>query len=75
MIGAVVNAVLNGIVIPKYGIIGAACTTLFSQMFIAICAPLLFKETREFTKIFAGSFKKFPEAARFLKTTLKSKQD
>lgn len=74
MIGAVINAVLNALVIPKYGITGAACTTLFSQMFIAIFAPLLFKETREFTQIFVGSFGKFPEAVRFLKTTLKSKQ-
>lgn len=72
-IGAVMNAVLNAMIIPKWGITGAACTTLFTQMFIAVLAPLLFKETREFFKIYMGCFKRGPEAVALLKNTLKSK--
>lgn len=70
MIGAVMNAVLNALIIPKFGIVGAACTTLFSQLFIALFAPMLFKETREFTRIYVGCFRKVPEAVKMLKDTL-----
>ena len=71
MIGAVINIVLNALVIPKWGITGAACTTLFSQFFIAILAPLLFCDTREFFRIYIGCLGKFPEAVEMLKNVLK----
>lgn len=72
-IGAVMNALLNAMIIPRWGITGAACTTLFTQMFIAVAAPLLFKETKEFFKIYMGCFKRVPEAMVLLKSTLKNK--
>lgn len=71
MSGAVINAVLNALIIPKWGIAGAACTTLISQIFVALVAPLFFKETREFSKIYVGCFKRMPEAIDLLKNTLK----
>ena len=44
--GAVVNFILNSILIPKYGIDGAAIATLITQIVVAIVAPLIYKETR-----------------------------
>jgi O-antigen/teichoic acid export membrane protein len=72
-IGAVMNAVLNAFIIPRWGITGAACTTLFTQMFIVIFAPLLFRETRDFFRIYMGCFKRVSEAVVLLKNTLKNK--
>ena len=44
--GAVVNIVLNFILIPEYGIRGAALTTLFSQFVATFLFDLLYKKTR-----------------------------
>lgn len=55
-IGFVVNLVLNLIVIPKFGIDGAAFTTLITEIIVCVCAPLLFKETRPITLILIRSF-------------------
>lgn len=49
-IGALVNLILNTLLIPKFGINGAALATLVSQITVALIAPLLFKETRISTK-------------------------
>jgi O-antigen/teichoic acid export membrane protein len=45
-IGMISNIVLNIVMIPIYGIIGAALATLFSQSISVIFAPLLFKKMR-----------------------------
>ena len=45
-IGMVANIVLNLIMIPKFGIKGAAFATLISQSISVLFAPLLFKKTR-----------------------------
>ena len=65
------NAVLNALIIPRWGITGAACTKLFTQMFIAVFDPLLFRETREFFRIYTGCYKRVPEAVELLNNTLK----
>ena len=44
--GAVINLILNLIMIPKIGIIGAAIATLIAQIIVAIIAPLFYKETK-----------------------------
>lgn len=49
--GAIINVFLNSILIPKFGINGAAIATLTSQIFAVIIAPLFYKETKEFSKI------------------------
>lgn len=48
--GAVVNLILNMILIPRLGIEGAAIATLISQIVVALVAPLVYKETRQSVK-------------------------
>jgi len=50
MIGALMNFILNYILIPVYGINGAAFATLLTQFTVAIIAPMFYKETRISTK-------------------------
>lgn len=47
LFGAIVNLVLNYILIPKMGINGAAIATLITQMVVCFVGPAVFKETRE----------------------------
>lgn len=54
--GAVVNLTLNAIMIPQYGIEGAALATLTTQVFTTLIAPLLYKETRMHTKYVIEAF-------------------
>lgn len=44
--GMVINVVLNLILIPKYGIVGAAYATLVSQFAASVLAPSFFAKTR-----------------------------
>ncbi|ENT6808901.1 flippase [Vibrio vulnificus] len=46
-LGMVVNVAGNLLLIPYYGISGAAFSTLISQAFVAIILPLLFLKTRK----------------------------
>lgn len=55
-IGAAVNLVLNSLMIPVLGIEGAAIATLITQITTSLIAPLLFKATREHTKIVIEAF-------------------
>lgn len=55
-IGAVVNLILNAILIPRTGINGAAIATLFTQITTSLVAPLFFKETRVHTGMVLRSF-------------------
>ena len=45
-VGMVVNVILNIILIPNYGIFGAAFATLISQFVASVLTPVLFKKTR-----------------------------
>lgn len=56
LIGAVVNFSLNMVLIRTLGIEGAAIATLVSQGVVALIAPLLFRPTRRFVKIYFQSF-------------------
>lgn len=55
-IGAIVNLILNWIMIPLWGINGAAIATLITQIITSLISPLLFKETRIHTKYVAEAF-------------------
>ena len=55
MWGAIVNIILNYLLIPKIGINGAAIATLITEFFVCIISPLMYKETRKFTKIIIKS--------------------
>lgn len=48
--GAIVNLILNYILIPSYGIEGAAIATLFTEITTCIISPMFYKETRVHTK-------------------------
>ena len=54
--GVVVNAILNYLLIPRIGIVGAAIATLVTQFVTAIIAPLFYKETRIHTKYVLEAF-------------------
>ena len=54
--GAIINVILNYVLIPYFGPAGAAAATLLTQMFTAVFAPLLFKETRIYTKYVIEAF-------------------
>lgn len=57
IMGSIVNIILNALFIPIWGITGAAVTTLISQIFVAIIAPLFFKNTRDFVRLYILSFR------------------
>lgn len=46
LVGAIINVILNFILIPKYGVSGAAFATLVSQIFAALIYDLIHKRTR-----------------------------
>lgn len=47
-IGVVMNVALNALLIPRYGICGAAVATVVTQAVLAVAAPALFPGTRQF---------------------------
>ena len=55
-IGAVANLLLNSLLIPKFGINGAAYATLITQIITSLIAPLLFKATKIHTKLVIEAF-------------------
>lgn len=66
-IGAGVNFVLNFFFIRSWGIIGAAITTLISQIVVALIAPLAFSKTKAFTKIYFDSLKEISSTFALIK--------
>ena len=50
-IGALTNVILNLILIPLWGVNGAAFATLMTQLLSNVVYPLLFKDTRGFSKV------------------------
>lgn len=61
IMGSIINIILNAVFIPIWGISGAAMTTLVSQFFVAIIAPLFCRKTRSFVAIYFESFKEIPQ--------------
>ncbi len=56
LIGAITNLVLNLLLIPKIGMIGAAIATLITQIMTGFGVTLLFKNTRENNKYLIEAF-------------------
>ncbi len=54
--GAIVNIVLNLILIPRYGAIGAAIATLLAEVISTFIALLFFKKTRPLFKLIIDAF-------------------
>ena len=65
---AVLDIVLDIVLIWRFGIIGAALATLVTYIYEVLIIPLFFKETRVFPKLYFQSFKLIP---RFSQETLR----
>ena len=70
VMGSIVNIILNTIFIPTWGITGAAVTTLISQVFVAIIAPLMFRKSRSFVKLYFESFREILQVKEMVKMML-----
>lgn len=57
VVGCVFNLVFNYFGIQAWGMYGAAMGTLLSQLVVSLGAPMLWKETRPFVKLYVGSWK------------------
>lgn len=68
--GSISNIIFNAILIPKYGMYGAAIATLISQFIANIVSFGIFKETRVLSK-FAIKAILFIEPLKFLKNRIK----
>ncbi len=55
LLGITVNIILNYMLIPLFDSIGAAISTLLSQIFVALIFPLLFRKTRKTVSMFFKS--------------------
>lgn len=58
--GVVMNIGLNLILIPSIGIVGAAYATIATELTTCFIAPLMFKATREHTRILLAGLLKIP---------------
>jgi Na+-driven multidrug efflux pump len=58
-LGAILNISLNLILIPNFGIMGAAYATVISYSIAFVFSLVLFKKTRFLIKIFFKSFNPF----------------
>lgn len=72
--GAIVNVILNAILIPLIGIVGGAIATLVSQVTVCFIMPYLIKNTREFNRIYIGCFKYIPDLMRLIRNTVIAKK-
>ena len=57
---AIINIILDILFIWQMGIAGAAIATFITYVYEVLIVPLLFKETRTFTKMYFQSFKMIP---------------
>ncbi len=73
LMGAVLNITLNFFFIHLWGHMGAAVATLITNVFTGILCPFLFKETKEYLKIYLESVKRFPALLFWIKNKLKQK--
>ena len=69
IIGLLLNVVLNYLLIPKYGVLGAAYATLISRAFVAYIGQLLHRDTVKLfimmsQSIFTGGLYGFSKAGR-----------
>lgn len=71
-LGAGINMAMNVYFIPRWGITGASFATLITQVFVALIAPCLFRETRSFTTLYIRSLRCMPELLSMLKRMVKS---
>lgn len=67
MIGSAFNLIFNYFAIQVWGMAGAAIGTLLSQLIVSLGAPLIWRETRPFVKLYIGSWKYLKQMKMLLK--------
>lgn len=65
-IGAVINITLNLVFIHFWGYIGAALSTLITNIFTGVLFPFFFRETKEYALLFRGSFRQISALAEYM---------
>lgn len=65
-IGSAFNLIFNYCAIQVWGMTGAAIGTLLSQMIVSLGAPLLWKDTRPFVRLYTGSWRYLGQIRSFL---------
>lgn len=58
---ALINIVLDILLIWRFGIVGAAVATLITYVYEVLIIPLFFRDTRVFTKMYFESFRLMPK--------------
>lgn len=71
LVSAVVSIGSNILLIRLWGYMGAAAAILIVNVVQALLAPMLFRETREFTRYYLDGIRRLPSAARQLPGMLK----
>lgn len=67
LIGAAINITLNIVFIYLWGYMGAAFSTLITNIITGVFLPLFFRETRAYAFIYFGSFKQIPFLLKYIK--------
>lgn len=65
ILGAVLNITLNAIMIPLWGMNGAAIATCITIIFVALGAPMCFSKTRPFVYLMLSAHHQFPIVLRY----------
>lgn len=66
VLGAILNVIINYVLIGWIGAPGAAIATLTTEISAVIIFPYLFRPTRGFTRLFGSSFLLLPEFKRIM---------
>ena len=69
-ISSAVNIALNWLTIPVFGIMGAAVATLVAQIVNVFIAPIFFKKTRSFIRIYLEAW---PISVRYVKNLIQNR--
>jgi O-antigen/teichoic acid export membrane protein len=66
VVGSIFNIVLNTLLIPQYGALGATVATLMTYFYVIILVNFLIKELRPFGNLILNSLNLFKAASRLL---------
>jgi O-antigen/teichoic acid export membrane protein len=66
VVGSVFNIVLNSLLIPKYGAVGATVATLITYFYVIILVNFLIKELRPFANLIFNSLNLYKAASRLM---------
>ena len=66
VIGSIFNIVLNSLLIPKYGALGATLATLITYFYVIILVNFLIKELKPFGNLILGSLNLYKAASRLI---------